>query len=84
MALTGPFTADAETADDRPGAVGNNELAMIARDIGDEIDEARTVECPYFYTRSPEISPEPPSGAYRTEPVVEYPNVDSVPRTPGQ
>src|SRR4051812_48201124 len=57
--LPGPLTADAQPTEDCARTVGQDQLAMIAGDVGDHVHELGAMEWAYLPPRRTQVAPEP-------------------------
>ena len=80
VAVAGPLAADAEPADHRAGAVGDDQLAVVAGEVGDDVERAESVEGADLDARAAQEPPELAGGEDRAHRVVEHPHREPLPR----
>jgi hypothetical protein len=79
-----PFVADALPAGHGARAVGDEQLAMVPGEVGEDLEEMGRVERADLDSGPAEIAPVAAGGVDASEPVVEHPDGHAVPRPGAQ
>src|SRR5215203_1629729 len=84
MVLSSPLATYAKTAQYSLSTVGNDELAVIAGNVGDDVYQLGRVKGPNLHPCLSEVAPEAACCSDRTEPIVQYPYLDAFAGAGGQ